>query len=301
MRIFNANASMHIYQRIADFMVRSDEGREMVQRAELQELNVLMSFFYFAKFRVREVHDMFAPLRVNVFADSGAFSCLSLGQTLRLGDYARWIHDNQQDVVVYANLDAIGDPVRTKRNHQVLEADGLRPLPVFHAGTDLPLLDELLERYDYMALGGMARMRNVNKIGQWYTKVFDRIQVKKPTMRVHAFGITTWRLMLAFPWFTVDSSSSISGIKFGSVQLFDPAVPGFSNVKMFDKQSVYDNGRLINQYGLSTRDVSRRDAYAYPKVGALGFIAMSRAEAYLTQRQKEQQDGTQPSKYRQVQ
>ena len=110
---------------------------------------------------------------------------------------------------MYANLDSIDSVEETIRNQMYLESQGLHPLPVFHYGEDMKYLDELVKSYDYIALGGMVG-QNANR---WLEIIFN----KYPTHKFHGFGMVDFRLVVKFPFFSVDSTTWFCAQKFGNI------------------------------------------------------------------------------------
>lgn len=191
--------------------------------------NILESYHYVN--RQRYVEDM----RRNggkVFLDSGAFSAHSLGVSIDIRAYCAYIQKNidiirHDDGVCMASvLDGIGDPLKTYQNQLAMEQLGAPPLPCFHFGEDERYLEWYVQRYPYITIGGMVG-KNVKDLTQWLDGIWNKHLLDgagKPRLKVHAFGITTERIMERYPWYSVDSSSWIQAASFGSVftQRFGP-------------------------------------------------------------------------------
>lgn len=215
-------------------------------------LRLLFSFFYFNDIDVGSLLcERFAGLDVKVFADSGAFSGSMQGLDVSLDDYVAWLHANAEHLEAYAALDIIGNAEQTKANQAEMERQGLTPLPVFHVGSDWKHLEAMIERYEYIALGGMVPWVKARaKLGAWIKRCFAK---GKATTRFHGFGMTTWALVRAFPWASVDSSSWVSPFKFGMLNLFDPRCGRFVKIQI-GRETVFRHADLFGLYGFSPAD-----------------------------------------------
>lgn len=144
---------------------------------------------------------------MNFFLDSGAFSAWTKKTEINLDDYMQFIKDNKKMVTVYANLDVIGDPEGTWVNQKIMEDNGLSPMPIYHMGSSEKYLRKCME-YDYFALGAMAKASAPKRIA-FLDYVFKTIAGKdgKPRNKTHGLGMTSFPLMMRYPFFSVDSTS----------------------------------------------------------------------------------------------
>ena len=173
----------------------------------------------FALWPRQDLERYFAPLgQPAIFADSGAFTAMTQGARLELRDYARWLLRWRHLFDTYANLDVIGNAEATWANQQALEDRyGLRPLPVFHVREDWRWLDKYLGAgYDYVALGVAGLRRRA--YFPWLVKAF-RICTEAGA-RVHGFGISDVSVLWDLPFYSVDSTSFLSGGNWGQLHLF---------------------------------------------------------------------------------
>jgi hypothetical protein len=158
--------------------------------------------------------------KVELFLDSGAFSAWSQGKTIDINEYIDFIKEHKKVIDVYANLDVIGDAQATWKNQVVMEKAGLHPLPVFHFGEDMKWLIKMLEKdYDYIGLGGMVPISTTN-LYHWLDDLFTNYLTDKygiPIVKIHGFGLTSLRLMLRYPWYSVDSTSWVLTGRMGAI------------------------------------------------------------------------------------
>jgi hypothetical protein len=157
--------------------------------------------------------------KINLFLDSGAFSAFTKNITIDIQEYIAFIKENQDVIEVYANLDVIGDPAGTLENQNIMEAAALNPLPCFHYGEDIQYLKYYLSKYDYLALGGMVPISTADLI-PWLDTLFSEHICGAdglPKVKIHGFGLTSLKLMLRYPWYSVDSTSWVMTGRMGSV------------------------------------------------------------------------------------
>jgi len=157
--------------------------------------------------------------KVDLFLDSGAFSAWSKGVEIDIYEYINFIKENEKYIDVYANLDAIGDPKATLKNQKIMEKAGLNPLPCFHYGEPIKYLKHYLKKYDYIALGGMVPISTKDLL-PWLTDLFTNHLCDKkgnPLVKIHGFGMTSLKLMLKFPWYSVDSTSWVVTGRMGGI------------------------------------------------------------------------------------
>ncbi len=136
--------------------------------------------------------------------------------------YAEFIHENKHVIDVYANVDVIGHPEYTYNVQKYLENKWkLRPLPVVHFGTEIKYLQRYIEEgHDYIAIGGLGQEVVSSTYYQWADRIFDYIcdnPARLPTVKIHGFALTSHKLLVRYPWYSVDSATWIKGAVFGQV------------------------------------------------------------------------------------
>ena len=250
------------------------------------KLRILLSYHYYKDTDLDALFaKYFTPPYPDVFADSGGFSAMTQGATIDVNDYAAWVKRWQHLFNVYANLDVIGNPDATWRNQQILHDHGLDPLPVFHTGTDFSWLEHYVERYPYIALGGMVPyMKFPNKIMPWAIKCF---KLAKGKSVFHGFGATAWKVISALPWYSVDSSSWGAGFRFGQVPLFDSKAGRFRDCKLGDSKSCAALAPLFRDLGFDWKDFAQRERNDRAKICAISALSYMKAEQYLRKRHGE--------------
>lgn len=223
-------------------------GRVLRASPEDRAMYFLVSFYFFGEYDVRAELAKRPALKVELFADSGAFSARD-GKEIDFDAYAQWIVENRDLFATCAAPDVIGDPERTyARTREFIDA-GLNVVPTFHMGEDPKWLKKNLElREDYVALGGVvphtARPALVSK---WLSWCFSKIP---RATKVHGFGITKPRHTIAFPFYSVDSTSWASSGKYGIVNLFDREAVRFRGTYCRNRDEWLRNRGLFERYGI---------------------------------------------------
>lgn len=163
-------------------------------------------------------------------------------------NYAVFLKKHLQYIDFYANFDVIGNAEATWENQQYYESKGLKPIPVWHFGTDQKWLEMYLEKgYDYIAIGGMIPnppsilLPALDSI--WNNLLVDSKGM--PKVRVHGFAVTSTTLIARYPWFSCDSSS---WVKFGQYGVI--CMPP-------KKGGKYDYTRTAHNIFVSTRSPSQ--------------------------------------------
>jgi len=249
-------------------------------------LRILLSYHYY---KDTDLDALFAKYFTepypDVFADSGGFSAATQGVTIDWRAYTAWVKRWQHLFTTYANLDIIGDAGGTLTNQKRLEDAGLEPLPVFHTGEDWEYLEQYIESYPYIALGGMVPyMRYTAKIMPWCIQAFKLAQERAV---YHGFGATAWRVVRDLPWYSVDSSSWGQGFRFGQVPLFDEKRGGFIKVQLGDNKTVYRHAAIIRKMGFDPADFAERARNDRAKICAISALSYIRAEQWLRRRHGE--------------
>lgn len=185
-----------------------------------------------------------------VFVDSGAFSAFTLGVTIDLVEYCDFLKKNvdiirvDDGVYLASVLDGIGDALLTYENQKAMEAQGVTPLPCFHAGEDEAYLEHYAKNYPYITLGGLVG-GGTQQLKIWLDRVWTRHLMDhrgRPKLKVHGFGITAIPLMERYPWWSVDSTSWIQTASFGAI-----TIPGVGNLEVSkESPSKHVKGAHIN-------------------------------------------------------
>jgi hypothetical protein len=151
-----------------------------------------------------------------ILLDSGAFSIFTGASNHNVEKYAQYLLVNKNRCELYANLDVIGNANKTMQNQLFLERAGLEPLPTFHYGSDYTLLEQMVKKYNYIGLGGLVPLaaHRSPRLRNHLTKSFSIIKNKS---RVHGWGMTGPDILCSYPFYSVDSTSWLTGRSFGTL------------------------------------------------------------------------------------
>lgn len=151
--------------------------------------------------------------------DSGAFSAHNSGVDVKLEDYidtARKLQESDPTLSEIYALDVIGDPEASIANADEMNRQGVPAIPTFHLGSHWSYLDDIARRYDKIAIGGLAHSSHAQRM-EFTGQVFARVWPKK----VHGFAMAGRRMVMAYPFHSVDSTSwEIGPCKFGTYKSF---------------------------------------------------------------------------------
>jgi len=217
-------------------------GKKSIAEIIIKRHTTNLLFSYLMK---KEASKWFQAIKPNgkMFIDSGAFTVWNKGATLNPDEYITWLNANSEYIDLFGQVDSIpGVRFKVPTPQQVAEAaaktwdnylymrqkvnkkDGL--LYTFHIGEPIEYLKKALEWRDgngnaikYMALGGMVS-RNYTDKDKFLDLCYHIIKnSSNPDIKVHAFGMTDFKLLQKYPITSADSTSWIMTSAMGSIML----------------------------------------------------------------------------------
>lgn len=142
-----------------------------------------------------------------------------------LRGYILWLQLNLSkypQIKHYVNLDDLGNPFQTECNQLYMESEGLKPLPVYHYGEPIEVLDKMCTEYEYVGLGGIA-------VGttSWQTlrKFWEMVYHKFKDNKFHLFGVGTVQPFFYYQPYSIDSTSWNVGAIYGDLMCYRNGVP----------------------------------------------------------------------------
>lgn len=212
-------------------------------------MNLLSSYPYYRNYDMQCLTDRGARL---IF-DSGAFSALTLGVTISVSEYADWLERWSGCYVWAASLDVIGDETKSFNNYLYLRNRGLDVVPTVHFGSPPSSLDSYIsDGVDFIGLGGLVGVHGSASM-RWCLSMFRHTANEHQGVRFHGWGATR-KSLSNLPWFSVDSTSSISVYRYGSLSLFDPQTHQNKTIKMNDRDIFAHRQVLQTYYGINDID-----------------------------------------------
>lgn len=139
-------------------------------------------------------------------------------------DYCQFVKKYAPAIDLYSNLDVIPNAELTWKVQQYMEEQhGLRPVPVVHYRTDLKWLRFYINRgHDMISLGGVSGKTKDPEARRWLDSAFSICCPESrggntPIIKLHGFGLSRFDIMMAYPWFSVDSSTWTSTASYGGI------------------------------------------------------------------------------------
>lgn len=246
-------------------------------------INALASYHYFAE------TDMAALARIGLrtIGDSGAFSAANTNAPISLDSFAAWVSRWRGSLAWVASLDAIGDAKGSWRNYRTLrDTYGLDVVPTVHYGAEPKVLDRYVaDGVDFIGLGGMVPYKaEIDRLLRWCVLMFRYARDKHPQLRFHGWGVTSPRMVVNLPWYSVDSSKVRTSCRYGLLHLFNPRTGKTSDVPV-NGRAMYDHADLLRDvYGVEPSDVSILTKATSRPVMRLAVASMQQREAYLKRR-----------------
>ena len=244
------------------------------------KLRILISFWYYKDTDLDKLFfKYFTKPYPDVFADSGAFSAMTQGQPVNIDEYATWLKRWKHLFSVYANLDVIKNAEDTLKNQRYLEDKyNLNPLPVFHVLEDFKHLEYYVNNYPYIALGVAGMQTRRKELMRWLIQCF---RVAGDQSVFHGFGLTSWKVLKSFRWYSVDSSSWGQGFRFGQVPIFDSNRGKFFILKLGSFKDWTEHKKLVKSLGFDSMDFIDRERNDRTKICAISALSYMKAEQWL--------------------
>lgn len=137
--------------------------------------------------------------------------------------YCEWLKENKS-IDWYVSVDVIFNPELSWKVLKYMEdKHGLSPMPVVHWGTPLEWVRKhLKEGYDLLGLGGLGQEANKSRYRRWADEVYQLLcplPKRLPVVRTHGFAMTSFDLLVRYPWWSVDSTSWVKMAAYGGVYI----------------------------------------------------------------------------------
>lgn len=210
----------------------------------------LESFYYLSK---KEIP--FIGKYKSFLLDSGAFSFIKNGGNdidwdKYIDTYASFI--NQHDVKHFFELDIdviVGLEKVEQMRARLEDLTGKQCIPVWHKSRGKDYWLKLIQEYSYVAIGGIAIKtikRDEYKYFTWFLN-----EARKHNCNVHGLGFTNLKGLEKYPFYSVDSTSWLSGNQFGAVYKFNG-----QTMEKYDKPT----GKRVK-----TKEVAHHNFYEWVK------------------------------------
>jgi hypothetical protein len=181
-------------------------------------------------------------------------------------DYCDFLLKHQRSIDFYANVDVIFSPELSWKVLKYMESRGLHPVPVLHHGTDVKWFVKHVENgYKYIGIGGVAIFGSYGSYRIWADRIFSYLcpaPTRLPVVRTHGFAVTSYELLLRYPWYSVDSASWAKAAGFGSVYVphkrngkFDFSVAPYAIGFSYRSEAAKSKGRHFSTLSKAEKQV----------------------------------------------
>jgi hypothetical protein len=190
--------------------------------------------------------------RPRILLDSGAFSAWNKKLEVDFQayiDFALQYHDVVEGIVVLDSIPgSFGEtrltPAQVRKsaekswkNFQIMLEAGIdreKLIPVFHQNEEDEFLQMMIDEAPYFGLSPANDRSTVEKM-KWLDRCMRLATDEKgmPRNKWHGFAVTAVRLMLRYPWYSVDSASWRISAAYGKILVVlkaDPLIVGFYDI-----------------------------------------------------------------------
>ncbi len=179
--------------------------------------NVLCSYYYIKNGKKRIDLQAYKDAGIKIMIGSGAHTIVVRKKIINnidpeeyFNSYLEWLSENRNLIDYYVELDIqeIIGLDRVKGWRRQMRDKGLNPIVALHPRVGSPDTEwnEMTSEYNYCAIeGGLPLHYYINKL----------LVSEKKKVRVHGFAMTKSYEMSKIPFYSVDSTSWLSGSRFG--------------------------------------------------------------------------------------
>ncbi len=188
-----------------------------------ESLNILESYFY-----LRSKEWMFPLIKEfkNFLLDSGAFTFMNQSKNHEIDwdeyieEYATFINKLDIDLFFELDIDALVGIKEVERLRTKLERlTGKKSIPVWHVSRGHDYWLKMIREYDYVAIGGIVTKEIRPKQYPIFTQLIKEAHIEN--CKVHGLGFTNLKGLEKYRFDSVDSTSWLSGNRFGAVYKFN--------------------------------------------------------------------------------
>lgn len=184
-------------------------------------VSLLESFYYADDWTEKTI-----PLLESFMLDSGAFTFMTskASKTLNwdqyIEEYADFINRNNVSLFYELDIDSIVGYERVKQmRSKLIQLTGKQPIPVWHISRGKEEFFRMCNEFPYVALGGLAakefKQRDYKYI-PWFIS-----EAHKRKAKIHGLGFTNLKGLEKYHFDSVDSTSWVSGNRFGAIYKFN--------------------------------------------------------------------------------
>jgi hypothetical protein len=196
------------------------ENAEAWKKRNYYNFNRLASFYYIKD--EREIINKFN----NFILDSGAYTFMTSMKNKNVNwdnyviSYAKFIKEYNVKNYFELDIDSIVGIKEVERLRKLLEdTSGIKCIPVWHKSRGLDYWKKMCKEYDYVAIGGLVT-QEIKRTE--YDVFYPLLKIaKENNTKVHGLGFTNLKGLEKYKFYSVDSTSWLSGNRFGAVYWFN--------------------------------------------------------------------------------
>jgi len=189
----------------------------------LKDIYILESYHYILK---QEWMFPLLPQFKGFLLDSGAFTFMTSQKNAKINweqyvvNYGNFVKKLNINHFFELDIDPIVGLKEVERLRDLLEKTAERKcIPVWHKSRGLEYWKKMCQEYDYVAIGGIVT-QEIKRAE--YDVFYSFLKIaKENNTKVHGLGFTNLKGMEKYKFYSVDSTSWLSGNKFGAVYLFN--------------------------------------------------------------------------------
>lgn len=205
------------------YLAGNDGNKKELFNIYLKDIYILQSYYHMNS---QKYMIPLLPHFKNFLLDSGAFTFLNSIKDKKINwevyviNYGNFI--KQHDIKLFFELDI--DPIvglkEVERLRGLLEKTSERKcIPVWHKSRGLDYWKQMCKDYDYVAIGGIVTQEIKRSE---YDVFYPLLKIaKENNCKVHGLGFTNLKGLEKYKFYSVDSTSWLSGNRFGAVYMFD--------------------------------------------------------------------------------
>jgi len=158
--------------------------------------------------------------------DSGAFTFMNTNKKAKISfdeyleEYIKFI--NKHDIKNFFELDidvVVGLEKVEQLRKRLEEGTNKKCIPVWHKSRGKDYFIEMCKNYDYVSIGGIVTKEIPPSDYKYFSWFIDTAH--DYGCQIHALGFTNTNLLSKYKFDSVDSTSWLSGGRFGNIYLFD--------------------------------------------------------------------------------
>lgn len=216
--------------------------------------------------------------QTKIMMDSGVFSYRThrqrlintgadLGQLpdpdgyLRL--YAEWCREFKKLWAFYVTVDFGTVCADNWKIHGKLEKMGIRPVPVYHGDDSMDYIRRYYDKgYAYQCLGSSRALRtSVKQLRRYYDVAFNL--AAKLGVLFHGLAMTKPWSMIAYPWYSIDSSSWSRSAGYGCIIRFDETTRRLNTLHVSDRMSAVSRLHLSSKLMARVKEDVESEGYDF--------------------------------------